>query len=134
MDFRRRGDLRTLIDWLRKRINSENIKKDLPYLLSMMAAMSRSGMDITEIITALRNEETLNKSTRNLIWSLILGSTSRSLAEVLNEKSKEYSGTIRSLINGLAVETAKGDVTPFLESFTSKMMAEKVSEERETTQ
>ena len=123
----------TLVDRVRTAFQAEYIEKDLPYLLSAMSAMSRVGMDLTDMLQALQGEETLSRPTRRLLSSIVFESESEPLSVVLNEKSRGYSKEIRSFLSGLAVETVKGNVTPFLESFTSKLMAERFSKEKETT-
>ena len=125
--------LLALMERVRTAFQSEYIERDLPYLVSMMAAMSKAGMDLTGVLQALQGEETFSRPTRTLLSSTILESQNKPLSIVLNEKSKVYSEKIQSFLSGLAVEIVKGNVTPFVESFTSKLMAVKLREERETT-
>ena len=125
--------LLALRERVRTAFQSEYIEGDLPYLASMMAAMSRAGMDLTDILQSLQGEETFSRSTRDLLSSMIWESQNESLSVVLNKKSNFYGGKIQSFLSGLAVETVKGNATPFLETFTSKLMAEKLREEREAT-
>ena len=119
-----------LVDSLRAVLRQERIEDDLPYLLSMMTAMSKVGMDLTDIILTLKDEGTFSRPTRLLLSSLVLGSQGVPLSAVLNEESKRYGGRISAFLSGLAVETIKGNVTPYLGSFTARLMTERLSEIR----
>lgn len=115
---------------IRTAFESEYVEEDLPYLLSMMTTMIKAGMDLTETLSTLQVEASFSSATRALLSSIVLESRSTPLSAVLNEKSKAYGGRIRTFLSGLAVETVKGDVGPYLESFMDKMMSEKLSEIR----
>ncbi|MFQ6085631.1 MAG: type II secretion system F family protein [Candidatus Bathyarchaeia archaeon] len=118
----------SLIDRARRALQSRSIEADLPYLLSMLSAMSEAGMDMTEALLNLKDEKTFSKPTRRLLSSMITESKSEPLSVVLNERSKHYGGWVGSFLSGLAVEMLKGDVNPYLESFTSKLVERKLGE------